>query len=77
MKTHKPRGPLDEELDFLWQECDREGNKFDLYLGRISRSPVVRSQATGQYFMLPWSRIIKMATEKEHAQAASAVPLHS
>ena len=55
--------PLDEELEFLWEDCDRNGNTYDLYLGRISRNPVVRSQATGKYFMLPWSRIIELATE--------------
>jgi hypothetical protein len=55
--------PLDQELDFLWQDRDQTGRAYDLYLGRISRNPVVRSHATGQYFMLPWSQIIELAVE--------------
>ena len=58
-----PENPLDQELEFLWQDCDQEGRAYDLYLGRISRNPVVRSHATGRYFMLPWSQIIELAEE--------------
>jgi hypothetical protein len=32
-------------------------------LGRLSRNPVVRSHATGKYFMLPWSQIIELAVK--------------
>lgn len=64
-REQKPAvGPLDEELDLLWQEYGQSGEAYDLYLGRISRNPVVRSHATGKYFMLPWSRIIQLALEK-------------
>jgi hypothetical protein len=52
------KGPLDKELEFLRKEGDQTGKAYDLYLGRISRNPVVRSHATGKYFMLPWSQII-------------------
>jgi len=54
-------GPLDMELEFLWEDRDPAGNHYDLYLGRISRNPVVRSHVTGNYFMLPWSEIITLA----------------
>ena len=52
------------ELEFLWRDCSRSGAAYDLYLGRISRNPVVRSHATGEHFMLPWARIIQLAVEK-------------
>lgn len=55
--------PLDMELELLWEERDAKGNRYDLYLGRIARSPVVRSHATGKYFMLPWSEIITIAQQ--------------
>ena len=54
-------GPLDEELEFLWEARSPSGAAYDFYLGRISRNPVLRNQATGKYFMLPWSRIIELA----------------
>jgi len=60
----RSEGPLDQELEFLWQDRDPSGKSYDLYLGRISRNPVVRSHATGKYFMLPWSQIIDLAVEK-------------
>ncbi len=56
-------GVLDQELDFLGQGSLNSGQGYDVYLGRISRNPVVRSHATGRYFMLPWSRIIQLAVE--------------
>jgi hypothetical protein len=56
-------GPLDQELEFLWKDGGPSGKAYDLYLGRISRNPVVRSHATGKYFMLPWSQIIELAVE--------------
>jgi hypothetical protein len=55
------QGPLDAELECLWEDRDQSGKCYDLYLGRISRNPVVRSLATGKYFMLPWSEIIDLA----------------
>jgi hypothetical protein len=55
--------PLDPELEFLWEDRDESGKPYDVYLGRISRNPVVRSHATGKYFMLPWSKIIELAQE--------------
>jgi hypothetical protein len=58
-----PEDPLEQELEFLWQDRDQAGRAYDLYLGRISRNPVVRSHATGKHFMLPWSEIIELAAE--------------
>ena len=57
------KGPLDQELEFLWKDGGQSGKAYDLYLGRISRNPVVRSQTTGKYFMLPWSEIIELAVK--------------
>ena len=57
------KGPLDRELEFLWKDGGQSGKAYDLYLGRISRNPVVRSQTTGKYFMLPWSEIIELAVK--------------
>jgi len=34
---------LERELEFLWEERDDSGKAYELYLGRISRNPVVRS----------------------------------
>jgi hypothetical protein len=62
-------GPLDMELEFLWEDRDPAGNRYDLYLGRISRNPVVRSHVTGKYFMLPWSEIIELAVNHGIARA--------
>jgi hypothetical protein len=56
-------GPLNKELEFLWKEGGESGKAYDLYLGRISRNPVIRSYSTGKYFMLPWSQIIEWAVK--------------
>ena len=57
------KGSLDQELEFLWKDGGQSGKAYDLYLGLISRNPVVRSQTTVKYFMLPWSEIIEMAVK--------------
>jgi hypothetical protein len=62
-EPRRPEGWLDQELEFLRQDFVTSGDGYDVYLGRISRNPVVRSHATGKYFMLPWSRIIQLAVE--------------
>ncbi len=56
-------GPLDQELKFLGREHARSGSAYDFYVGRISGNPVIRSEATGKYCMLPWSRLIDIAVE--------------
>jgi len=57
------KGSLDAELEFLWTDGGQTGKAYDLYLGRISRNPVVRSHTTGKYSMLPWSQIIELAVK--------------
>jgi len=56
-------GELDGELKFLMKEGGPSGRYYDLYVGRISQNPVVRSHTTGKYFMLPWSAIIELAVK--------------
>ena len=55
---------LDEELEYLWDDSDTTGKSYEIYLGKISRNPIVKSKLTGKYFALPWSVIIKLALEK-------------
>ena len=54
---------LSEELEYLWDDRDASGRSYEIYLGNISRSPVVKSKTTGKYFMQPWSQIIKVAVK--------------
>ncbi|HTV42077.1 MAG TPA: hypothetical protein VMF08_16020 [Candidatus Sulfotelmatobacter sp.] len=54
---------LSEELEYLWDERDAAGKIYEIYLGRISRSPVVRSKLSGKYFLLPWSQVIALAAK--------------
>jgi hypothetical protein len=56
--------PLNQELEYLWDDEGPSGNTYGIYLGKISRNPIVKSKITGKYFMLPWSVIIKLAAEK-------------
>ncbi len=53
--------PLNQELEYLWDDCDSSGRSYEVYLGKISRNPIVKSKITGRYFALPWSEIIKLA----------------
>jgi hypothetical protein len=62
-KQEPSKGPLGKELEFLWKDGGQTGKAYDLYLGRISRNPVVRSHVTGKYFMLPWWEIIELAVK--------------
>jgi hypothetical protein len=52
---------LNQELEYLWDDCDSSGRSYEVYLGKISRNPIVKSKITGRYFALPWSEIIKLA----------------
>jgi hypothetical protein len=56
--------PLNQELEYLWDDCDSSGRSYEVYLGKISRNPIVKSKITGRYFALPWSEIIKLALAK-------------
>ena len=55
---------LDQELEFLWEDSGAPGKFYEVYLGKISRNPIVKSKISGKYFVLPWSVIIKLAVEK-------------
>ena len=55
---------LSQELHYLWDDCDSSGKSYEMYLGKISRNPIVKSKLTGKYFALPWSLIIRLAVEK-------------
>jgi len=55
---------LKEELEYLWDDSDAVGKSYEIYLGKISRNPIVKSKITGKYFALAWSVIIKLAVEK-------------
>jgi len=61
--TGRNNNSIREELEYLWDEKDTSGKSYEIYLGNISRSPIVRSKTSGKYFMLPWSRIISTAVK--------------
>ncbi len=51
---------LEQEIEFIFEERDKEGNEYDFFLGKITRSPIIKSRATGKYFILPWPDVIKL-----------------
>jgi hypothetical protein len=55
---------LDQELEYLWDDGAATGKSYEVYLGKISRNPIIKSKITGKYFALPWSVIIKLAVDK-------------
>jgi hypothetical protein len=55
---------LEQELEYLWDDSDSTGTSYEIYLGKISRNPIIKSKITGKYFALPWSEIIKLALAK-------------
>jgi hypothetical protein len=55
---------LEQELEYLWDDTDDTGKAYEIYLGKISRNPIVKSKNTGKYFALPWTVIIKLALAK-------------
>ena len=55
---------LKQELEYLWDDTDSTGKLYEIYLGKISRNPIVKSKITGKYFALPWPVIIKLALAK-------------
>jgi hypothetical protein len=52
---------IKQELEYLWDDSDADGKSYEIYLGKISRNPIMKSKITGKYFALPWSVIIKLA----------------
>ena len=55
---------LKQELEYLWDDSDADGKSYEIYLGKISRNPIIKSKITGKYFALPWSVIVKLALAK-------------
>jgi hypothetical protein len=51
---------LKQEVEYVSEGSDQEGRDYDFYLGKISRSPIVKSRTTGRHFILPWTDIIKI-----------------
>jgi hypothetical protein len=51
---------LDQELEFVYEGEDEAGKVYDLFLGKTSRSPILKSRITGRCFILPWPDIIKL-----------------
>ena len=58
------RDLLDQELEYLWDDSESGAHSYKIYLGKISRNPIVKSKTTGKYFVLPWSLIIRLAAER-------------
>jgi hypothetical protein len=54
---------LDQELDFISEGMDEAGKDYDLFLGKTSRSPIVKCRATGRCFILLWPDIIKLGVK--------------
>jgi hypothetical protein len=70
METSPPKGYglllgsdklLEQEIEFIFEERDGTGNEYDFFLGKITRSPIVKSRTTGRYFILPWPDLLKLA----------------
>ena len=55
---------LEQELEFLWEDSGDPGKFYEIYLGKLSRNPIVKSKISGKFFVLPWSVIIKLAATK-------------
>ena len=49
---------LKQEVEYVSEGTDESGLVYDFFLGKISRSPIVKSRATGRSFILPWSDIL-------------------
>ena len=57
-------GLLDKELEYLWEDGGAAGKSYEVYLGKISRNPIVKSKISGKSFVLPRPVIIKLAATK-------------
>jgi hypothetical protein len=54
---------LEKEIELLFEDKDASGNEYAFYLGKITRSPLVRSKAAGRFFLLPWPDIIRLGVK--------------
>ena len=50
-----------QEIEFVSEGSEPGGEDYSFFLGRITRSPVVKSRATGRLYFLPWSDMVKLA----------------
>jgi hypothetical protein len=55
---------VEEELECLWDDSDSAGKPHEIFLGKISRNPIVKRKITGKHFALPWSVISKLSLAK-------------
>lgn len=62
--TEREKELVNQEMEYLSDDCDSPGNSYEIYLGKVSRNPIVKNRITGKYFALPWSVIIRLALEK-------------
>jgi hypothetical protein len=53
--------PVEQEIEFVSEGNEPDGKEYSFYLGGITRSPMVKSRATGRLYFLPWSDLIKLA----------------
>jgi hypothetical protein len=53
---------FEQEIEFV-SEAGAVGKDYDFFLGKITRSPIIKSRVTGRLYFLPWSDIIKLAVE--------------
>ncbi len=68
---------LEKEIEFIFEERDEDGKEYDFFLGKITRSPIVRSRTTGRYFILPWPDLLKLGVKaglNKLATSARSVP---
>ena len=54
---------LNQEFEFVFEGEDEANRDYDLFFGKTSRSPIVKSRTTGRYFILPWPDIIKLGVK--------------
>ena len=54
---------LNQEFEFVSEGKDEADKGYDFFLGKTSRSPIVKSRTTGRYFILPWPDIIKLGVK--------------
>jgi hypothetical protein len=54
---------LNQESEFVSEWKDEADKDYDFFLGKTSRSPIVKSRTTGRYFILSWPDIIKLGVK--------------
>src|ERR1017187_9325458 len=54
---------LNQEFEFVSEGKDEVGEDYDFFLGKTSRSPIVKSRTTGRYFILPRPDILKLGVK--------------